>query len=170
MNLAPVVNLQGSSLTIPDGLPGVFQTIAIMRQLVKQYKINQDIRQAAVCAIFMTPEKDQLSEVTAIFDYVRDNIRYVRDIAGVETIATPDKTLLCRVGDCDDQSVLCAAMFESVGYITRFVVAGYHYTGHLEHVYLQVFADGSWLDCDPTEQEPIGYSPPNPVTVYIENI
>lgn len=170
MNLAPSLQLHAYSAKLPDGMAGIFKTIRVMRALLNQSKIDPVIRQAAVSCVFLTPEKSALSEVSALFYFVRDHIRYLHDINGVETIATPDKTLQSKIGDCDDQSLLLGALFESIGYVTRFIVAGYHVPGMVEHVYIQVCADGEWIDCDPTEREPLGYAPPDPVTIYVENI
>lgn len=169
MNLAPQIQLSATPLTYANGLRGIFQTIQLMRDIVNCYKVDPAVRQAAVSLIFLTPEKDETSEARAIFEYVRDHIRYIRDIVNVETIATPDKTLQCQMGDCDDQSSLLASMLESVGYETRFVVAGYA-THNPEHVYLQVYVNGEWVGCDATEQHPFGWEPPNPFVIYYENI
>lgn len=167
---APTVAMHGTIHPLRAGVAGIFQTIRVMRDLVNQYKTNPDIRQSAVSIIYMTPERFELSEVTALFEYVRDHIRYVRDIVGVETVMTPDKTLHARIGDCDDQTLLLAALLESVGYITRFVVSGYSDVRALEHVYLQVLVNGMWISADPTEHEPLGYAPPDPVILYSENV
>lgn len=170
MYQAPTVALHGTPYTICAGIAGIFQTIRVMRALVRAYRVDPAIRSAAISIVFLTPEKMQHSEVTAIFEWVRDHIRYVRDIAGVETIVTPDKTLLCKIGDCDDQTVLLASLLESIGYETRFVVAGYATADALEHVYLQVLIDGAWVNADPTEREALGYAPPDPLIVYHENV
>ena len=153
-----------------SGINGTWQTLATMRGLVNQYRTDMGIRNAATTAVYLTPEKSELHEVDALYSLVRDNIRYVRDVSGVETLMTPDKTLAARLGDCDDQSVLLAALLESVGYPTRFVVAGYQVPGQFEHVYLQVFAGGDWVDMDPTERKYLGWAPPDPVTLYVESV
>ena len=170
MQLAPQIEMTGTPATLSDGMAGIFQTVRCMRDIVTEYRTHSDIRQAAASIVFLTPEKDDLHECTAIFNTVRDNIRYLRDILNVETIATPDKTLLCQYGDCDDQSILCAALFESIGYPTRFICAGYNFPEVLEHVYLQVLAGGQWINCDPTEHYPIGYAPPGAVCLYVERV
>lgn len=172
MFLAPTVNLSGRLVPAPEGTAGVAHTLRIMRQLVRDYRTNLDVRGCAVNVIFLTPAKNDAAEIDALFSYVRDNIRYVRDILDVETIATPDKTILMGYGDCDDKTVLLASLAESVGYPTRFVVAGYNTPGALEHVYLQILntASGEWIDCDATESMPMGFAPPDPVTLIIEEI
>ena len=109
-----------------------------MRELVNQYKTDPAIRQATLGIMFMTPAQDDAAEVEAIYCFVRDHIRYTKDVYNVETLATPDKTLQMRVGDCDDMTVLLAAMLESVGYPTRFVIEGYNDDAMWEHVYLDV--------------------------------
>jgi hypothetical protein len=171
MRLAPYTPLTAKSRGLATGLKGIYQTLAVMRSMVKQYRTNPQIRQAATTVVFMTPEKDEYSEVTALFDFVRQNIRYVKDIHDVETLSTPDKTLAGRVGDCDDQATLLATMLESVGYPTRFAVAGYQSPHTFEHVYLQVFVHGDWVDCDPTEQSAyFGWFPPDPVCLMFERV
>jgi hypothetical protein len=170
MQYAPNIPMTGLSMHYSNGKAGIFQTIKIMRDIVNTYKINLTIRQAAVSVIYLTPAKDELAEVNALYCNVRDHVRYVRDIAGVETIMTPDITLRAKVGDCDDQSVLLASLLESVGYPTRFIVSGYSDPKRLEHVYLQTFAGGQWIDLDPTESQYMGWAPPDPVVLYAENI
>lgn len=168
MMLAPVVDLSGSLFPLANGEMGIRQTLGAMRELVRRYRTDVRMRSAATSAIFLQPERSELHEVRTLFELVRDNIRYVRDVSGVETLMTPDRTLAARLGDCDDQTVLLATLLESVGYPTRFVVAGYRDPRTLEHVYLQVFANGEWIDADPTERRPLGWSPPDPQAMLIE--
>jgi len=169
MNLAPIVQLSGFVSRISDGRPGVFQTVRILRQLVNEYKSNLQIRQAAISLIYLTPEKLQSHEVNTVFEFVRDRVRYLRDIWGVETVSTPDKVLESLVGDCDDQSLLLATMLESIGYQTRFVVTGYS-GDNLDHIFIQVAIENDWVNADPTEHYPLGYSPPDPSIIYVENV
>ena len=168
--LAPTPRLSGHLVALSDGMRGVEQTLGTMRQLVNQYRTNLDIRQTATATVFLTPEKDQLAEAQALFDLVQQGIRYTRDINGVETISTPLMTLQGRLGDCDDQVVLLATLLESIGYPTRFVVAGYNYPGQLEHVYLQALLNDQWVDMDPTEQYPMGWAAPRPVAYGVEQV
>lgn len=169
MYLAPHIALSGTVEYIPEGMPGVYETLRKMRKLADAGAKNLAIRSAAANIVFLTPERDELSEVVALFDFVRTNIRYTKDISEVETLSAPEKTLAVRYGDCDDQTTLLAALFQSVGYPTRFVIAGYQDPKIAEHVYLQVFVGGQWVDCDPTEQAMgIGWAPPNPVFLYHE--
>ena len=118
----------------------------------------------------MTPEKNQFAEAEAIFNFVRDSIRYVRDINGVETLQSPVITLQTQMGDCDDQTTLLASMLEAVGYATRFVVAGYIEPNHYEHVYMQAYLNNQWVDMDATEQQAMGWSPPHPVALAFEAV
>lgn len=172
MFLAPTPTLSGSVLRYSEGIRGVRETLAVMRAMVNEYRVNPRMRQAATCAIFLSPEKNDMHEIETLFNLVRDNVRYVRDICDVETLSTPDKTLEGLIGDCDDQTTLLCTLLESVGYKTRFVVAAYSAPNHYEHVYAQVFVPvfGDWINIDPTEREPIGYAPPNPFSLLIEKV
>lgn len=162
--------LSGRLLTISNGAAGVFETASAMRQLINAYKTDVEIRTTAANVVFLTPEKDDLSEVEAVFNWVRDHIRYLKDVNMVETLTTPDRTLQLGYGDCDDQVVLLASMLESIGYPTRLVITGYGDPGVYEHVYLQALVQNHWIDMDPTEQIPLGFAPPDPVAYWTEPI
>lgn len=62
-------------------------------------------------------------EVTEIFNYVRDNIKYVKDPRFTELnfdyIQSPSQTIERAAGDCDDHAVLLASLLEAVGYSTK---------------------------------------------------
>lgn len=168
MFLAPTPELSGVRRYLSDGLRGVKETVRAMRSAVAAARTDLGIRQAAISIIWLQPAHASLAEACSLFEWVRDHVRYVRDIVDVETLSTPGKTLEQLIGDCDDQAVLLAALLESVGYPTRFVVTAYNFPGNFEHVYLQVQIDGEWFDCDPTENEAFGWAPPDPVSIMIE--
>jgi transglutaminase-like putative cysteine protease len=165
---APQPTLTGTLGFIAEGRGGVMQTLAIMRAMVVDYKVDPAIITTARSVIFLTPPKAQASEVSALLRFVQSHVRYVQDVHGIETLSTPDKTLQARSGDCDDQVTLLATLLEAVGYPTRFVVAAYHTPGLFEHVYLQAFAQGQWIDLDPTESYDLGWAPPAPLSIEIE--
>lgn len=168
MQLAPQPRLTATLHRYSNGLRGVAQTLSVMRRLVTEGRIDPTIRQAATTIIFLQPERAVRREVEQLLAYVQGAIRYTRDIVDTETVSTAEKTLAGRIGDCDDQSVLLAALCEAVGYPTRFVVAGYDDPREVQHVYVQVCVDGAWLDADPTEHGPLGWAPPDPVSLFIE--
>lgn len=170
MFTAPDPYLNFTMVDTPEGRAGVFHTLRVMRTLVRETRHNPAIVQCAIAAIYLVPEKNEVGEVSAVFHFVRDSIRYTRDVLGVETISNPVTTLARRVGDCDDKALLLAALFESIGYPTRFVVAGYQNNRDFEHVYLQVYTDSGWLDCDPTETGEVGDAPGSPLVIFVEKL
>lgn len=140
-----------------------------MSQLASQSKTDIRIRELALSILGAVPGKDFRGEIDRIFSWVRDSIRYTRDVRGVETVQTPAKTLDYRQGDCDDQVTLLAALLESVGIQSRFKAVGFR-PNHFQHVYLEARDNGNWIALDPTEQVPVGWEPPNPVAVMIEDV
>lgn len=170
MLLAPTPQLSAVHRYYAGGLRGIRQTLAVMRDMVNAAKIDPGIRQQATSVVFTSPEKNEFAEVSRLLEFVQSNIRYTKDILGVETISSPQKTLAGRIGDCDDQTALLAAMCEAIGYPTRFVTAGYVTPNAVEHVYLDVCVDGQWLPCDPTERGPVGWEPPDALCVMFEKV
>ena len=83
-----------------------------MGSMVMKYKTMLPVRNLAVQITSGVAGKDWRGEVQAIQDWVKSNIRYVRDIRDVETLHTPDVILQIRAGDCDDQSALVAILLK----------------------------------------------------------
>lgn len=121
-------------LLIPEGVRGVSATLALMRQCAEAGKSSPLIRQTALQILRTVPEHDDRAEVAALCEWVRDKIRYTRDVYGVETLHTPERILDLRQGDCDDKSCLLAALLMSVGYPVEFAVMRYQPGNSYDHV------------------------------------
>ena len=128
-----------------------------MSRLVREYKKNITIRELALSLINGVPgHKNWVGQVRALHSYVRDNVQYVRDVCGVETIATPLKTLEYMQGDCDDQSVLLASLLESIGHPTRFAAIKLSALQPFIHVYTETKIGQKWYPLETTEKFPPG--------------
>lgn len=146
---------------VPSGIEGTRATLSLMRRLARQGATAAAVRQKAVSLTSRLKQKDFQSEVGALHAFVRDCIRYVRDVRNVETLQTAERTLLNRAGDCDDKSVLLAALLESISHPARFVAAGFKNGNACEHVFVETRAgmQGPWLALETTEPVPLGWSP-----------
>lgn len=171
MRLIPDYPFTVTLASAPSGRSAPFHTLRVMRSLVnsERGKLNAHVLRTAVNLCLLAPPRDYLSEIQSIFNYVRGSVRYLRDVYGVETVADPLTTLGRMVGDCDDKATLLAALLEAVGNPTRFVIAQYGGEDY-EHVYVEVFVNGEWIELDPTESGPVGWAPPGAVKVWREPI
>jgi transglutaminase-like putative cysteine protease len=150
-------------LSIRSGSGGVTDTLKLMAQFAKQYKVDPLVRQTAARAVYSAPEKDDLAEAAALQDWVRANIRYTGDALDVETLQTPDYTLQELYGDCDDQATLLAAMLMAVGIPAAYCALG---VNHEPYSHVMTFAGlrdlnryvslETTLTTDPKTREPIG--------------
>lgn len=148
-------------MEIPSGKQGTYQTLNIMSRLVKRYKRSPALRQLALNLIQDLPgNKNFAGQARRLQNFVRNNIQYVKDINGVETLQTPDRTLSNKAGDCDDQSVLLATMLETIGHPTRFVAIKTDPTGPYVHVFTETKVGTKWLPAETTEPWPLGFHPP----------
>lgn len=145
---------------IPDGKSGIRATLKIMSKVVSQYKTHPRVRELALAITAPLLQKNFAGEARSIHAFVSDKIRYVKDVAGVETIQTPLQTLRLKCGDCDDKSVLAAALLESIGHPTRFVAVGFR-GDSLSHVFVQTKIGGKWISLECTEPVKFGWLPPN---------
>lgn len=153
---------------LSDGSRGILETLKIMRNVTREGKRSIIIRQLSAQLVNGSNQKDYAEEARKIQNFVRDNIRYVRDIRGVETIQTPEKTLEFGYGDCDDKSILVASMLESIGHHTRFVAMGLR-GGPFCHVYVETRLGRGWVGVETTEPVDFGWTPPGVTSRMVIN-
>jgi transglutaminase-like putative cysteine protease len=145
---------------IPSGTEGVRATLNEMRKLVRDYKKNDQIRSTAAELVSPLQQKNFMGEIKRLHAFVRDQIRYLRDIHNVETLQSPPETLRRRYGDCDDKATLLAALLESIGHPSRFVAIG-KAPGKFSHVYVETRVGPKWIGLETTEPVDVGWKPQN---------
>jgi transglutaminase-like putative cysteine protease len=144
--------LSAQLLSLPDGDAGTRATLQVMASLVRQYRKTLPIRELALDIVQGVPGHKNFSDEAAALTYwVRDHIRYVRDVNDVETVQTPFKTLDFGQGDCDDQSTLLATLLQAVGFRTRFMAIKTAAFGPFVHVLTQAHIHGDWVPLETTE-------------------
>jgi hypothetical protein len=84
-------------------------------------------------------EGDYAGELLAIYYWVTQNIRYMRDIDNVELLKSPDNLLKTRSGDCDDIATLLAAMFMAAGNPVQFAIVAFN--NSMRPAYSHVFVE-----------------------------
>lgn len=155
---------------LPSGSAGTRATLRHMSRLVRTFKKDIRIRDTALSIIQSVPgHKNWVGQIKAVHAWVRDNVQYVRDINGVETLATPVQTLEYMQGDCDDQATLVASLLETIGHPTRFVAIGASMFGAYTHVYTETKIGQKWIPLETTEKFPPG-KPMRFAKRLIENI
>ena len=105
------------------------------------------VRRLALELVHDTAPNDDVNEVRQLWEYVRDGVRYVRDVHNVDTLQSPRMTLDTLQGDCDDKALLLSSLLESIGYATRFTVSATSPRGSYNHVYVEAFVPrlGRWI-------------------------
>jgi transglutaminase-like putative cysteine protease len=152
---------------LPPGDQGTRKTLELMQTFAQQGSKDLGVREAAIGAVRAAgaPEHDPAAQLEALHRFVRDQILFIGDIAGVETLQSPSYTLRMRAGDCDDRAVLLAALARSIGVPAelRFkaIAANPTQPGTFSHVYVVARVSGQDIALDPTfHGNPAGYEYP----------
>ena len=149
---------------IPKGYAGTRKTVELIAELIKQGAKDFCVRQTAIEILIQrgVRPKDYLGEIRTLFEWVKRNVRYTRDIHRVELLHTARRMLDLRAGDCDDMTILLGAMLKSIGHPVRLVLAGFNPRKKklFTHIYLEVFYKGVWIPLDATVNRPMGWAPP----------
>lgn len=149
---------------IPAGRAGTMKTLELIANLIRKGAKDFGVRQKAIDIFFQygIRPKNYLGEVCAVFDWVRRNIRYTRDIHRVELLHSARRILELRAGDCDDMTILLGAMLMSTGHPIRLVVVGFNpKRPHIySHIYPEVNVRRRWIPLDATVFRPMGWAPP----------
>jgi len=114
---------------LPSGDKGALVTLAEMKRLILEGTRDPGVISLAREIVADIDPRDHRARVEALFEFVRDRVRYVRDprdielIVGapamVEEIADQGET----TGDCDEKAILLASLLRAVGYPVALVAA-----------------------------------------------
>lgn len=132
----------------PGGLPHVKATIKKMGELARAAQHTFPIRNLATRITHHVPSKAPAAELRALYNWVRDHIRYRFDPVGLEWVQSPERTIQEQAGDCDDMATLLAALAGALGHRWRFRTVGDSPSAQ-RHVQVQAWTGRQWLDLDP---------------------
>lgn len=145
---------------------GADQTVSVLRSLVESSRALPIVRAAALEALQDAASSDEPDQLSALLDWVRDRVRFVQDPADVEYVQSPVYLLETirkegvAYGDCDCSAGLFAALAESVGYPTRFVLQGGEPGEPFSHILVETETRGGWVAVDASQQHSgLGWKP-----------
>jgi len=105
-------------------------------------------------------------EVKAVYEFVKNNIRYTRDILDIETLQSAEVTLNYRSGDCDDHAILSGALLLSLGHPIQFVAVALKNQNweRFCHVFVETRIGRTWVALDTTiPEKPMGWIHPDSI-------
>lgn len=146
--------------TIPSGDLGTDATVSEMEKLIRDGVKEPLVRELAIGLVRGIAPKDYMGEISRIFQWVQQNIRYTRDPVALELLQSARRLLQDRAGDCDDFTILTSALLQAIGHQTRIKTIAVR-PGEYHHVYPEVFVQGQWLPLDASHSLAIpGWQPP----------
>lgn len=105
--------------------------------------------------MFWMNQSTCMNRMESVDQYIRQRFIYVPE--NIETLQTPEYMLRGMevnnhlVGDCDDISMLHAAMLTCLDIKTRFVaIKSNSQNNDFDHVYIEALCDGEWYPYDAT--------------------
>lgn len=164
--------LKISETDISDGVQGNIQTIDMMKKVARLHAGNPSLRKLAINILqeYQIPSNYFINESLAIGDYVKNNVRYVRDPDNIEQLQDPlgmlrDIQLRAATGDCDDMALFTAALLLTIGHQPFFRAIRYEEPfGNFNHIYVVDYEKNPYqtektrvvLDCI-LKDKPIGF-------------
>lgn len=149
------------------GDQGTAQTVELMRQLVDEALADQNFVNLAVRIVKTVPAYQDMSEVQALYRWVKQNIRFTKDPVTKEKLYPPQQLLKIKAGDCDDISMLLGAFLLALGYPARLITISANPSQPTEfsHVYVEGEVppgSGQWVPMDAARVDSeFGVAPPN---------
>ncbi len=152
-----------------DGEQGNLQTLDAMAQIVREDRLQPDLRIFVLREIVRDARPHDFGgEVDRIFDFAQHTINYRKDPFGVERVADIWSTLYALnpnepEGDCGIKSLFFASCCAILGHKVFFVVIKQRPDQRaFNHVYNAVLLNGEIRYFDATPQDkPAGYQAPN---------
>ena len=125
--------------------------------------------------IWCVPEKEWRAEIVEIFNFVKRNVRYVRDTDGRDLFQHPLRTLQLRAGDCDDCSSLLASLLIAAGYEVRYRIMRTRDASSWNHVFVLARVparrgvQSQWISLDASTGMPAGWHPPKEIVAEVRD-
>lgn len=156
-----------SGLTRRDGVmhsrepyPNVDVVLREMVRLANEYKSDPRLRDRVQGVTSGVRLADRSAVARAVWRWVRENVRYVRDPAQTELLQSPVRILESpRYADCDGMATLAAAMLSALGIRAGFRAVARETAGAYDHVYAVYKPSphaSQWHAVDPTAPIPPG--------------
>ncbi len=142
--------------------PSLDDTLRVMKAKANEAKKALRPLAEQICAKIESGSYND--EISAIYGWVRQNIKYRKDIHNVEYVRAPKRMIESGQGDCDDMACLLAALCMALGHECRFLVVGFEDKSP-SHVFCQVAIRGfvgeggasrgakDWVTLDPVADE-----------------
>ncbi len=140
---------------IPGGFTGTAKTIKKMVELSLNGRSNPYVLGVVAEALRGVPARDDYGATKAIFNWVKENVRYTPDPIStekkdtVELVRHPEVIVKHRIGDCDDMAILLSSMLLSAGIPSKFRTVKTT-SDNFTHVYVMAKIRGNWYALDPT--------------------
>jgi len=151
---------------LSEGDAGTAETVRAMCQLINAGSRNPTIVRVAQTIIGRAGVKEFNfeGERRAIYQWFRQNVRFVRDVEGKETLRSALETLWPAIsgagqgmGDCDCQTVAMLSLLKAVGQRVRIVTVATQPQApdRFSHVFPEVRNErGQWVSMDTARRKP----------------
>jgi len=158
--LKSVIGQTGQQVNIALGGsdPDAYQILQILDSLGQQFARMPIIRESAVRIVGRASDNDTSEQLRTILEFIRNNVKYVRDPSGSEYVISPLRMLQqiasggYSQGDCDDHVLLFNSLVGSLGFAVRPVGVHLYSQSVFDHVISQVMYNSRWIDVDPCQK------------------
>lgn len=118
-----------------EAYENVDRTLDKMAEYAKEYRSSAQIRDLAhrITRGINFQRRDEIAN--QIWEWIRREIRYVPDPAGVELLQAPDRVLESGHADCDGMATLSASLLMAMGIPSGFRIVAWEQPGKYQHVY-----------------------------------
>ena len=129
--------------------------VQLIANLVEEGSQDPFIRELTINILkaYGTREKDAMDEISAIFDWVKRNIKYVKDVICRDSYHTAARIVKMQVADCDDFTILLNSMLGSIGYQTGARIITVDPAKGFHHIYSIIrIPQGRWVALDASDK------------------
>jgi transglutaminase-like putative cysteine protease len=154
---------------ISNGDKGIKEILLKMKDIIIQSDVDDKdriIKRYAKMITSSVPIRDELGQINAILQWVRDHIRYAPDTYQVEEITSPhillsmyEKGNMGFSSDCDDMALLTASLLRAIGFKVRLEAVAVKHKDRYDHARVSVYSQTlrRWLTLEPTSKSlPVG--------------
>jgi hypothetical protein len=141
------------------GDEAIYNTLILMIRIIKESARDYYIRRWAEYIVSGT-EKDEYSRLQSLYNFLTDNVQYLKDMEGIEMLKKPQIALkeleqeITPQLDCDCMTVLAGSLARSIGFSVALRAIAPKGKNKYSHVYAMIkVKKHGWIPVDLTKPE-----------------
>lgn len=121
----------------------------ILKKVIRSVEPDSIVVRDKSVQLCQNLQQGDFKQARKLYEYVRDEIKYIKDPSGFDFIQKPEITMKLNAGDCEDKAILLASLLMAISFEAALIFVDTDNDGTVDHVYNAVYIENAPDYCKP---------------------